>query len=114
MDFRYGKLVSKEFIIDKLQWDKNNWMKKISWKIAKNAKQKITTCPICNTKPSKKFFGWYGYSYLRCKKCELIYANRRLTEEKSSIILFMMIRILKLIMMQIIFIPIKNILRNEK
>jgi 2-polyprenyl-3-methyl-5-hydroxy-6-metoxy-1,4-benzoquinol methylase len=83
VDFKYGKLVSKEFIIDKLQWDKNNWMKKISWKIAKNAKQKINTCPICNTKQSTKFFGWYGYSYLRCKKCELIYANRRLTEEKS-------------------------------
>ncbi len=83
MDFKYGKLVSKEFITDKLEWDKDNYYKKISRKIAKNAKQKIDKCPICNSKDSKKFFGWYGYAYLRCKKCELIYANRRLTEEKS-------------------------------
>lgn len=83
MDFKYGKKVSSEFLEDKLEWDKDNYWKKVSWKIGKNAKQKIHQCPICNSKKASKFFGWYGYSYVQCSKCSLLYANRRLTHEES-------------------------------
>lgn len=83
MEFRYGKDVSIEFLKDKLEWDKDNHWKKVSWKIGKNAKQRIKQCPICGSKSAKKFFGWYGYSYMRCSRCDLIYANRRLTHEES-------------------------------
>jgi len=83
MDFKYGKEVSNEFLEDKLEWDKDNHQKKISWIIGKNAKQKILQCPICNSKKAKNFFGWYGYSYMKCQKCDLLYANRRLTHEDS-------------------------------
>ena len=83
MEFTYGKKVSNEFLDDKLDWDKDDFWKKVSWKIGKNAKQKINQCPICDSKSAKKFFGWYGYSYMQCKKCSLIYANRRLTHEDS-------------------------------
>ena len=49
MEFTYGKKVSNEFLDDKLDWDKDDFWKKVSWKIGKNAKQKINTKKVLQT-----------------------------------------------------------------
>jgi 2-polyprenyl-3-methyl-5-hydroxy-6-metoxy-1,4-benzoquinol methylase len=85
MDFIHGKVMSDEFIINKLSWDSDNAIKKATRKLVKIADIKINKCNICGETKSSKECSFYGINYLRCKKCSLVYSDKRWSPDKISL-----------------------------
>lgn len=83
MKYIYGKNVSSDFIINKLNWDYDNKIKKIAKKTCKNATVKITKCDICSETRYSKIASFYGISYVKCNKCNLVYTKKRFSKEKT-------------------------------
>lgn len=82
MDYKFGKIVSSDFIENKLLWDSKNTMKKMARKFGKIANVKIRQCYLCGNSKSEKECSFYGVNYVRCSKCSLVYADRRLSENQ--------------------------------
>lgn len=41
----------------------------------------VDSCPLCNSKRLKKLFSQWGIAYFRCKECEFVFSNPRLTDK---------------------------------
>ena len=41
----------------------------------------IDSCPLCDSKKLKKLFKQWGLYYLRCKVCNFLFSNPRLTDK---------------------------------
>lgn len=83
LDFRYGKDVSKEFIIHKINAN-SAYMIKSAKEFAKLSKYRQKSCYVCSGKKSKPVSSFYGIRYLMCQKCNHVYAARRITEEQLT------------------------------
>lgn len=81
MELRYGKNVSIEFIIKKLNWDENRVIIKTATKLAKHSTKKQNECYICKNKKTKKESTFYGIDYVRCLKCSHVFAKKKPTDE---------------------------------
>ncbi len=41
----------------------------------------VDACPVCNSKRLKKLFSQWGIGYYRCRECEFVFSNPRLTDK---------------------------------
>ena len=81
LKFFFGKAVSDDFIKEKLNWDKNNSVKKTAKFLAKKARIKVKKCYICCSSNSNKVCKFFGINYVQCIRCSLVYTNRILSQK---------------------------------
>ena len=79
--YKFGKNMSDEFIKIKLNWD-GEYYKKTGKKLAKISKIVQKSCYVCSNKNSKIVSNFFGINYRRCKECDHVFAERRLSEQQ--------------------------------
>jgi len=79
MKYFFGKKLTDDFIKVKLATE-NNEMIKTAKKFAKISNLKQRKCFICGNKKTKKESTCYSINYLRCTKCNHVYADRRISD----------------------------------
>lgn len=85
MDYFYGKKVTEKFISEKLfHSDVNNEIKKTTKKHAKISDVIQDTCYICKSKKRFIVGNISGINYVKCKKCNHVYTDKRLSLENLN------------------------------
>ncbi len=85
MDYFYGKKVTEKFILEKLfHNDTNNEIKKSTKKYVKISDVSQNTCYICKSKKRIIVGNVSGINYVRCKKCNHAYTEKRLSLENLN------------------------------
>lgn len=82
MEYNFGKDVSYNFIKSKLDcWDSRKFLL-ISKKYAKKAKIHQRRCFLCKNSSYVKVGNFFGIEYRKCKKCNHVYVNKRLSNKE--------------------------------
>jgi 2-polyprenyl-3-methyl-5-hydroxy-6-metoxy-1,4-benzoquinol methylase len=81
--YKFGKSMSDEFIKTKLNWD-GIFYEKTGKKLAKISKIIQKTCYVCSNNNSKIISNFFGINYRRCKVCDHVFAERRLSEQQLT------------------------------
>ena len=81
LDYFYGKNVTDKFVSEKLFIDSktHNERKKTTKKYVKISDVKQNTCYICKSKEKSVIGNISGINYVKCKKCNHAYTEKRLS-----------------------------------
>jgi 2-polyprenyl-3-methyl-5-hydroxy-6-metoxy-1,4-benzoquinol methylase len=73
--------MSQEFIKTKLNWD-STYYEKTGKKLAKISKIIQKSCYVCSSRKSFIISNFFGINYRKCKVCNHVFAERRLSEQQ--------------------------------
>ena len=82
MEHFHGKSVPNDFLDNKLSWDKYGDIKKRARQYYKKTDEKLGKCPICNYNKFQKYSTIYKIDFLRCKRCKVVFTNKRILLKK--------------------------------